>query len=42
MIIIGSIYYQLAKEVLLDYRDEPRSTSYKLGNWLTVPEEHIV
>lgn len=41
MFIIASVYYRLAKQVLNQYLDEPRPQLYKLGNWLSVPEEFI-
>ena len=43
MIYLGSILYELAKEVIEKYRRKQRNQQiYKAGNWLQVSQEFMI
>ena len=42
MLILGSIYYRLAKQVISDHLAVFRPKHFKTGNWLKVQEQFVV
>ena len=42
MYIIASVFYKLAKEIIIEYLSKPRADYYKFSNWLKLSEEFII